>query len=152
MSFTFLLDYRNEQGEISNRRLDCSNGRGDHLACRSLLDDVSAPMTLAPNRRRFRFSLWTLCVVMTFFGCWLGFQLNWIRQRHAFEARTGVQSYVAVKKGLFNAPGLLQFFGEAGRATIVLQFPADPTAAELQDVQLARRLFPEAETVVKVTP
>lgn len=109
-------------------------------------------MTLDPSRRRFRFSLWTLLVVMTFCCCWLGFQLNWIRQRRAFEARAGVEAYVTVKKGLFNAPGLLQFFGEAGRATIVLHFPADPTPAEMHDVQLARRLFPEAETIVKINP
>jgi len=109
-------------------------------------------MTSAPNRRWFQFSLGTLFLIVTVVCCWLGYQLNWIRQRRAFEARAGVQSYVTVKKGLFNAPGLLQFFGEPGRATIVLHFPADPTPAELQEVQLARRLFPEAETVVKVTP
>ena len=36
----------------------------------------------APKRRWFRFSLRMMFVVVTVFGCWLGYELNWIRQRH----------------------------------------------------------------------
>jgi hypothetical protein len=36
----------------------------------------------APRRRWFAFSLRALFVVVTVFGCWLGYQLNWIRERH----------------------------------------------------------------------
>jgi hypothetical protein len=35
----------------------------------------------APNRRWFQWSLRTLFVVVTVFGCWLGYEFNWIRQR-----------------------------------------------------------------------
>ena len=46
-------------------------------------------MTPAPKPRRFRFSLRTLFVVVTLVGCWLGYQLNWIRQRHDMLPRFG---------------------------------------------------------------
>ena len=41
-------------------------------------------MTAQPRRRwfRFAFSLRTLFVVVTIFACWLGYHMNWIRQRH----------------------------------------------------------------------
>ena len=38
-------------------------------------------MNTAPTRRWFRFSLRTLFVVMTVFGCWLGWNLRQVRQR-----------------------------------------------------------------------
>jgi hypothetical protein len=47
----------------------------------------STQMNIAPKRRWPRFSLRTLFVVVTVLGCWLGYQLNWIRQRHDFLAR-----------------------------------------------------------------
>ena len=37
----------------------------------------------APERRCFRFSLRTMFVVVTVMGGWLGYCLNWIRERHA---------------------------------------------------------------------
>ena len=40
----------------------------------------------APKRRWFRFSLRTLFVLVTVVGCWLGYSINWIKQRHAFLA------------------------------------------------------------------
>jgi hypothetical protein len=40
-------------------------------------------MTPAPKGRWFRFSLRTLFVVVTVFGCWMGYEVNWIRQRRA---------------------------------------------------------------------
>jgi hypothetical protein len=38
-------------------------------------------------RRRWTFSLRTLFVVVTLAGCWLGYALNWSRQRSAFLSR-----------------------------------------------------------------
>ena len=43
-------------------------------------------MIAIPKRRWFRFSLRTLFVLVTIIGAWLGYQLNWIRQRHEFLA------------------------------------------------------------------
>ncbi len=43
-------------------------------------------MTPAPKRRWFRFTLRTLLIVATLWGCffgWLGYQISWIRQRRA---------------------------------------------------------------------
>jgi len=114
---------------------------------------MTLPVTTPATKRRWLlFSFGTLFVVMVVFGCWVAYQLNWIRQRHAFEARDGVDSYSSSDKGLFNAPGLLQFFNEPARATVVLHFPAAPTPSELKDVDLAKRLFPEAETIVRIKP
>jgi hypothetical protein len=42
--------------------------------------------TPAKPRRRWSFSLRTLFVVVTALWCWFGYQLNWIRQRHAILA------------------------------------------------------------------
>jgi len=42
-----------------------------------------AALTPAPKRRWFRWSLRTMFVVVTVCG-WIGYQLNWIRQRHEF--------------------------------------------------------------------
>jgi hypothetical protein len=39
----------------------------------------------APKRRWFAYSLRTLFVVVTVFGCWLGWNINIVRQRR--EAR-----------------------------------------------------------------
>ena len=44
----------------------------------------------AVNRRRFRFSLRTLFVVLTVVGCWLGYTIPWMKQRHAFLAQPDV--------------------------------------------------------------
>jgi hypothetical protein len=44
-------------------------------------------MTPLPKRRWFAFSLRTLFVVVTLVACWLGYELNWIRQRRDFAAR-----------------------------------------------------------------
>ena len=43
-------------------------------------------MKFAFNRRWFRFSLRTLFVAMTLLGGWLGYELNWLRERHAMLA------------------------------------------------------------------
>lgn len=46
--------------------------------------DIMAAMIPAPKCRRFRFSLRTLFAVVTVAGIilgWIGFQLNWIKER-----------------------------------------------------------------------
>ena len=51
---------------------------------------VVAAFINTPYRRWFRFSLRTMFVLVAVFGCWLGYEMNWIRQRHAFAARQDV--------------------------------------------------------------
>ncbi len=82
-----------------------------------------------PKRRWFRFSLWTLFVLVTIIGVgagWVLYQLNWIRQRHELIAACGHQPMIAmfyngetsvVSNGaiLFTAPDppwSLRLFGE----------------------------------------
>jgi hypothetical protein len=43
---------------------------------------------IAPPRHWFRFSLRTLFLVVTVAGCWMGYYLNWARERHE-ALRTG---------------------------------------------------------------
>ena len=71
-------------------------------------------MTPTPKRRWPRFTLRTLFVVVTVFGCWMGYQLNWIRQRHVvLENNEVVISSVGFYwEGL--PPWPLGWFGESG--------------------------------------
>jgi hypothetical protein len=71
-------------------------------------------MTPATKRRWFRFSLRTLFVVVTLLCCWLGYQLNWIRQRHAVLSRPGVYAeFEAIgSKKQHLAPLSLRLFAE----------------------------------------
>jgi hypothetical protein len=81
----------------------------------------------APTRRRwFQFSLRTMLLLVTVFGVWLGYEMNWIHSRRSFLAdeaamRAG-QPYTVGREGIdYNtvgfipdAPGLLRFLGERG--------------------------------------
>jgi hypothetical protein len=115
-------------------------------------------MIAAPVRRRFRFTLRTLFVVVTIFACWLGYELNWIRRRHELLAKHAALALVVKENPevwLFNVyvpqpvPGLLWLFGEEPVEALELIFISDirerePTADEQREIDLARRLFPEA--------
>ena len=91
-------------------------------------------MNQAPKRRWFRFSLWTLFVVVTVFGCWLGYELNRNRQRQAFVERAGaVVDYPFQKEDV--RPWLMTRYS-------MIRLPSRSTA---EDIEEARRLFPEAE-------
>lgn len=106
---------------------------------------------LAP-RRWLRFSLRTLFVVVTLLACWLGYQLNWIRQRREFYARNEADMLrycgsTMIGEQYGSAPGLLWLFGESAKPLIVLhvegESPEVLTPADLEKIRLARRLFPE---------
>ena len=120
-------------------------------------------MTPAPKRRWFRYSLRTLFVVVTLFGCWLGYELNWLRQRRSFIAdevsvrerhpthdtwSATITLSAARGKTPPRAPGMLWAFGEGGLTTVcVLAEGIDEqqlTDRDWQRVRQARRLFPEA--------
>jgi hypothetical protein len=72
-------------------------------------------MTPNPKRRwfRFAFSLRTLFVVVTVICCWLGYELNWIRQRHEALAKCGFTIELpGASQEFLTAPGCLWLFGE----------------------------------------
>jgi hypothetical protein len=108
---------------------------------------VVGPMTPAPKRRWFRWSLRTMFVVVTVFGCWLGYQLNWIRQRHQLisEQRLllGELTWMLGEQP-DRAPWNMRLFGETGWQTITLVIPKNAPKRYVDD---ARRLFPEAEFI-----
>lgn len=97
-------------------------------------------------RRRWSFSLRTLFVVVTVVAIplgWIGYQLNWIRQRAIFldgPHRGPWRSYEAHGKLL---PWHLALFAEMSYSQIELN-----TAATDRDFEMTKRLFPEAEIVI----
>ncbi len=102
----------------------------------------------APNRRWFRFSLRTLFVVMTVF-CWLGYQINWMLQRHeALSTGAGPYGWAATwrSKDRPPAPWSLRLLGEQGVDSIWLDIgmPAE-TRADYQT--RLEGLFPEAQVI-----
>jgi hypothetical protein len=103
-------------------------------------------MTTSTPRRWFRlaFSLRTLFVVVTVFGCWLGYSLNWIKQRHAalsseFAGRLMTDPNDRFFPGPVRAPGFLWVFGEEGVSVVLTSNATDDQRSEVQ------RLFPEAK-------
>jgi hypothetical protein len=109
----------------------------------------------AAKRRWFRFSLRTLFVVMMVFGCWLGLQLNWIRQRHNALATwkllaAGMGMYDPISDGPIDGkpPRMLWAFGEPGYEIIWRHFSprqgSQLTDVEQAEVEEVTKLFPEA--------
>jgi len=71
------------------------------------------------TRRWFQFSLGTMFVVVTAFNCWLGYELDWIRQRHEAFDRYQIRSMdVPEIEKTPQAPSGLWMFGEAGIRSI----------------------------------
>ena len=121
-------------------------------------------MIPAPRRRWFAFSLRTMFIVVTLFGCWLGYELHWIRQRHAFIddevlVRERHPTHDTWSAGIAErnpnaprrAPGMLWVFGEGGWSRLCVLVEA-VTVDELTDhdwdrVMEARSLFPEAKVI-----
>jgi hypothetical protein len=95
----------------------------------------------ATKRRWFRFSLSTLFVVVTIFGCWLGYQLNWIRQRRLADewiAANPPQMLYDLTYEPKSLPWSLRILGEQKRGQIVV---STRDKARLEEI---RALFPEA--------
>lgn len=104
------------------------------------------------GKRWLTFSLKTLFIVVTVLACWLGYELNWIRQRHEVAAGATVSRSVSSRTGLpekRTAPGLLWLFGEHGYVDVILRFPHrvgdELTPSEEAELQRAEKLFPEAD-------
>src|SRR5262245_5827234 len=102
-------------------------------------------MQSKPQRRSFRFafSLRTLLVVVTIACLWVGYSVNWIRQRHHFLAAVRGGEYggrVSCNEHLTTtAPGGLWLLGEGG----IREFLTIGVTQSI-DEQI-QRLFPEAE-------
>ena len=108
---------------------------------------------------RLRFSLRTLLIVVTVLSCWLGYHLNWIRQRNQALRDTQVANADTAKDfsgflgsgepGRPIAPSWLYLFGERGVTSINIWMTADQEA-DRKKVEEFRRLFPESR--VELTP
>jgi hypothetical protein len=113
-------------------------------------------MTLAP-KRWFHWSLRTMFVVVTVLCLWMGYQLNWIRQRnHALTSGDVVVdgdpfSFFGPNREV-KSPSLLWLFGERGYGRLSMPLvtpPVDEGQLELTGVDAAeaerlKRLFPES--------
>jgi hypothetical protein len=89
-----------------------------------------------PKHRWFRFSLRTMFVLMTIICvgvAWVGYQLNWIRERHDFLDR---HPQVYGSPRVTKCPWPLNLFGEKSYQPLVV-----PTSA----LEEAKRLFPESQ-------
>ena len=131
-----------------------------------MVDEAPTP---APKRLWFRWSLRTVFVVVTVFGCWLGYELNWIRQRHNFlahqqslhgahwspELAAGAWAWKLPASPPKSAPGLLWILGEEPVITLTLAIPKNDIivvrrtleAIDLEDYEMRRTQadFVEAE-------
>jgi hypothetical protein len=121
------------------------------------------------RKRRWSFSLRTLFVAVTVLCVWLGYELNWIHQRHALLARRetmfagltrrmadlppdGWQIGDRIPVGVPRspAPWSLRILGEDAIAELDFAFCASegqtrPNDREWHEVELCRSLFPEAQ-------
>lgn len=108
-------------------------------------------------RRRFRFSLRTVFVLITLLGmalAWVVVQVKWINDRHyalRFSDHAGAvlpATVVSPRPGpVPPAPWSIRILGEKGRRTIcVVRDSKDMTDAQFEaKVERIQRLFPEAE-------
>ena len=103
--------------------------------------DAAEEAMTHPRRRRFAFSLRTMFVVVALAGvllAWIGFLLNWIRDRERFAATRALEYWRDPSdKSSVAAPGCLWLFGEPGRGALLVLEPGD--------IEPDRRLFPEAD-------
>jgi hypothetical protein len=65
-----------------------------------------------PKHRWLQFGLRTMFVAVTVFAVFVGYHLNWIRQRHEFHR--SVDAIWRFPDPESTAPGLLWMFGESG--------------------------------------
>src|SRR5690349_19031409 len=93
-----------------------------------------------PKRRWYQFSLRTLFVLVglvSILMAWVGYSLNWIRQRRAL-IETGIVQPATWRIEPATAPAGLWLFGESGVSHLWVRRTPD------QSVEDISRLFPEA--------
>jgi hypothetical protein len=89
---------------------------------------------LPKPRRWFRFSLRTMFVLVTVLCIWLGYYLNWIRQRHDYIERYGTTNSWVLSDVPTHFPWPLRALGEQE----VLAVNVPPSQSKY-----VRKLFPE---------
>jgi hypothetical protein len=80
--------------------------------------------------------------VLLILGCWLGYSLNWIRQRHEILSANkpkGTRPAIAAIESTELAPAFLHLFGERGYPVIYRVNPENDF-----DIERITKLFPEA--------
>jgi hypothetical protein len=119
-------------------------------------------MTHARKRRWLRWSLLTLASVVTALACWMGFELNWIQQRHELLARhiPPTTSDVPQRVGVPPQPVFCTIPPTAKTAGYGLRLIGEPDNPEVRlylgreeksrhdELELAVQLFPEANIIV----
>ena len=109
---------------------------------------------IIPNKRWFRFSLRSLFIVITAFACWLGYYVNWIRDRH--QALNGVEYSANIEELNNNVvvtlppphpfPWSLTVLGEQPVNAIAIPGSKSDPGNEAKIASFAR-LFPEADVI-----
>jgi hypothetical protein len=105
------------------------------------------------KRRWFRYSLRTLFVVVTLFALWMGYHLNWIRQRR--DARKWIEAHPVGGSIGYHAerrPDIswsLWILGEKAEQIVIMVGEADRDEREeyIDRVQNVITLFPESQVV-----
>jgi hypothetical protein len=92
------------------------------------------------TKKRLRFGLRTLFVVVTVVACWLGYSGNWIRRRNEILSRPDVTSAGLARDNIWLLPWTLRIFGEEGCHQVLFSAGCDREV-----IEQAVRLFPEAE-------
>jgi hypothetical protein len=100
-----------------------------------------------PSRRRwFRFSLRTMFVVVTLFALWLGWELNYVRERHATRKWIVDSGGVVIlgtdqreiAPGIVRIPFWRRWLGDYAVGMVVLKSDATP-----REIEGAKAIFPE---------
>jgi hypothetical protein len=118
-----------------------------------------------PRRRRLKFSLSAVFILMAVACVWLGMQVKWIRDRNAALLKTAAHSSstsewkvvrrqkttpkaieTTYQRVQAEAPWSIRILGEKGVASIN---PGEMPEAEIKELQ---QLFPEAEVSKTVQP
>ena len=107
---------------------------------------------------RLRFGLKTLFLLVAVVALWLGYQWNWIRQRHAamywmrdqmhYWSDVPVSQQFSVEPG--TAPWPIAMFGEQGMTDACVVVASEEETVKKQ-AEL-ERLFPEAASILVVCP
>ena len=112
------------------------------------MDDATHNLTLARKRRWVRSSLLGFSIAGMLIACWVGYHLNWIRERHNAKVFFAIGQIELrfpdgtnkVEIQTWDAPWPLGWFGEKGQRFLMIE---GSTPREEIDQILA--LFPEAD-------